>query len=117
MEGDDGDDSNKDEHAASNKDEHDDFHTDKDELEHTCQDEHMGEAHELNAKPVAEMGLGFIDGVIKSWFHLKGFGFIAHPDVEQGVFLHRSAVHGDNQCPQPGDEVRYMAQFNDHNGK
>ncbi len=47
-------------------------------------------------------------GVLKSWNHGKGFGFIQPEGGGEPLFVHISAMRGDSR-PQVGDNVLYVA--------
>lgn len=54
-------------------------------------------------------------GIIKWFNRLKGYGFIAPDDGGDDVFVHYSAIEGENgyRTLREGDAVRFTAGDND----
>mmetsp|Transcript_96380 Transcript_96380/g.254550 ORF Transcript_96380/g.254550 Transcript_96380/m.254550 type:complete len:96 (-) Transcript_96380:102-389(-) len=58
-------------------------------------------------------------GTIKKFFTDKGFGFITPDDGSEDVFVHVKDNGGDDAFANvnPGDAVRYDAEWDDRKGK
>ncbi len=55
-------------------------------------------------------------GTVKKWMEDKGFGFIAPDDGGEDLFVHISALGGEEWLEQ-GEAVTYEAEYDDRKGK
>jgi CspA family cold shock protein len=52
-----------------------------------------------------------LQGTVKSWFDVKGFGFIVREGVPGDIFVHYTAIQmGGRKCLNPGQLVEFRLE-------
>lgn len=57
-----------------------------------------------------------MEGIVKRWLSLRGYGFIACDEIEGDVFVHHSALKGRRDLLE-GEKVRFDVQETDRGPK